>query len=53
MAILANLKYSEKKQISILDVERVYQRCVNGFTSSGLTMAAHAFHFMASLNRDC
>ncbi len=53
MAILANLKYSEKKQISIMDVQRVYQICVSGFTSSGLTMVAHAFYFMANLNRDC
>jgi hypothetical protein len=50
MAILVNLKYFEKKQVSIIDVERVYQRCVSGFMSSGLTMATHAFDFMADLN---
>jgi superfamily II RNA helicase len=53
MAMLTNLKYYEKEQVSILDVERVHQRCVSGFTSSGSTMVAHAFDFMANLNRDC
>jgi len=54
MAILINLKYFGKDQVSTLDVEKVHQRCVSGsFISSGLTMAAHAFDFMASLNIDC
>ncbi len=54
MAILANLKYFGKEQVSILDVEKVHQRHVSGpFTSSGLTMVAHASNFMASLNINC
>jgi hypothetical protein len=36
-----------------MDVEKVRQRCVNGFTSNGLTMATHAFDFMAIFNKDC
>jgi hypothetical protein len=49
MAILANLKYFEKEQVSTLNVEKVRQRHVSGsFTSSGLAMVAHAFDFMTN-----
>jgi hypothetical protein len=54
MVISVNLKYIGKEQVSILDVEKVHQRHVNGsFTSSALTKAAHAFDFIANLNIDC
>jgi len=52
VVIFANLKYFRKEQTSNLDAEKVHQRCIKGFTSIGLTIAAHAFDFMASLNID-
>jgi hypothetical protein len=52
MAIFATMKYSGKEQASNLDAEIVRQRGVKGFTSIGLTITAHAFDFMASLNID-
>ncbi len=52
MAIFVNLKYSGKEQANNLDAEKVRQRCIKGFTSIGLTITAHAFDFMASLNID-
>ncbi len=36
-----------------MDVEKVRQRCVNGFTLNGLTMATHAFDFMVFFNKYC
>jgi hypothetical protein len=53
MAISANWKYYGNEEINILDVERICQRCVSGFTSSNLIMVAHAFDFMANLNTNC
>jgi hypothetical protein len=38
MAILANMKYFGKKHVNTLDVERVHQRFIKGFTLSGLAM---------------
>jgi hypothetical protein len=52
MAIFANFKYYGKEQANNLDTEKVCQRRVKGFTSIGLTIAAHAFDFMATLNKD-
>jgi len=52
MAIFANLKYSGKEQASNLDAEKGRQRRVKGITSIGLTIATHAFDFMASFNID-
>jgi len=53
MAISTNLKYLGNAQARTLDVERVRQSHVKGFTLSGLTMATQSFDFMASLNMDC
>jgi hypothetical protein len=39
IAISANLKYFRKEQASTLDVKRMHQSHVKGFTSSGLAMA--------------
>jgi len=50
MAIFANLKYSRKEQANNLDVEKVRQRRIKGFTSINSTIAAHAFDFVVSLN---
>jgi hypothetical protein len=36
-----------------LDVEKIRKRRVSGFTSSNLTMVAHAFDFMVNLNTNC
>jgi len=52
MAVFANLKYSGKEQANNLDAKKVHQRRIKGFTSNGLTIAANAFDFMASLNID-
>jgi len=52
MTIFANLKYFEKEQASNLYAEKVCQRHVKEFTSINLTIVAHAFDFMASLNID-
>jgi hypothetical protein len=41
MTILANMKYFGKKHVNNLDVERMHQRCIKGFTSSGLAMDMH------------
>jgi len=49
MAMFANLKYSREEQASNLDAEKVCQRHIKGFTSIGLTIATHAFDFMANL----
>jgi len=53
MAISTNWKYYGNEEVNILDVERICQRCVSGFTSSNLIMVAHAFDFMANLNTNC
>jgi hypothetical protein len=50
MEVSTNLKYSGKEQASNLDVERMCQRPIKGFTSISLTIVAHAFDFMASLD---
>jgi hypothetical protein len=42
MTISTNWKYYGSEQVNILDVERICERCVSGFTSSHLTMATHA-----------
>ncbi len=36
-----------------MDVEKVRQKRVNGFTSNGLNMATRAFDFMVFFNKDC
>jgi hypothetical protein len=53
MLILANLKYFGKEHAIILDVGKVHQRCVKGFTSSNLAIAIYAFDFTANLKIDC
>jgi hypothetical protein len=53
MVIFAKLKYSKKEQASNLDVEKVRQRHIIGFTLIGLAIATHAFDFVASLNINC
>ncbi len=52
MKISANFKYLGNAQARTLDVERMHQSHIKGFTSNGLTMAMQAFDFMASLNMD-
>ncbi len=54
MAISTNYKYYGNEYVNILDVERIRERRVSGFTSNNLTMVvAHAFDFMANLNANC
>jgi hypothetical protein len=53
MAILTNLKYLGNAQAHALDVERVHQSYLKGFTSSRLAMVMQAFDFMVNLNMDC
>jgi hypothetical protein len=53
MEVSTNLKYSRKEQTSNLDVERMRQKCIKGFTSISLAIAAHAFDFTANLSIDC
>ncbi len=53
MAISTNYKYYGNEYVNILDVERIREKHVSGFTSSNLTMVAHAFDFMANLNANC
>jgi hypothetical protein len=45
MKILANMKYFGEKHVNTLDVERMHQRCIKGFTSSGLAMDMHLISF--------
>jgi hypothetical protein len=52
MVISTNLNFLGREQVNIIDVERICQRCVSGFTSNGLAMVTHAFDFMANLNKD-
>jgi hypothetical protein len=46
MTILTNMKYFGKKHVNILDVERMHQRCIKGFTSSGLAMDMHLISWL-------
>ncbi len=47
-----NLKYYEKEHASTLDFKRAHFKHIKEFKSSYLTMATHAFGFMANLNMD-